>query len=145
MDDNDKRGFIDAKGEWVIPPRFKRADSFATNGLARAEGDNGKQGFIDAKGEWVIPPRFESAKSFDATGLASVRFKENDLYIDSTGRSVVPVAHDLPASAPMKVRAVAADTREVLNARGDVVLIITQVRGVEVSKNLDGEITSPPK
>jgi hypothetical protein len=153
-DDNGKSGFINAKGEWVIPPKFEAMGMFSANGLAMARGDNGKWGFINAKGEWVIPPKFEDAVSFKANGLAWVQFEKDgpvhyiedgpEHYIDSTGRSVVPVAHDLPPPASMKVRAV-ADAREVLNARGDVVLVIVRVCGVEVSKNLDDEITWPKK
>jgi hypothetical protein len=144
-DGNGRYGFINAKGEWIIPPKFKLTFGFAANGLAGAKDDNGKWGYINAKGEWVIPPKFASAYSFDANGLASVQFKEDDptrQYIDSTGRSVVPIA--LPAPASMKMRAV-ADTREVLNTRGDVVLVIAQVCGAEVSKNLNDEITWPKK
>jgi hypothetical protein len=113
QDDNDKWGFINARGEWVIPPKFKGVASFAANGLATAKDNNGKWGFINAKGEWVIPPKFKGVGSFSSGGVAWVRLKEDDSehYIDSTGRSVVPVAHDSPASASMKVRAVADHCR----------------------------------
>jgi hypothetical protein len=105
-DNNGRYGFINARGEWVIPPKFKWVFSFDDNGLAGAQDDNGKMGFINAKGEWGIPPKFGYAGSFEANGLASVQFKKPGprQYIDFTGRSVVPVAHDLPTSASMKVR-----------------------------------------
>ncbi|MDR1648416.1 MAG: WG repeat-containing protein [Zoogloeaceae bacterium] len=91
-------GRIDRKGGWALLPTLTHVSPLAENGLARARDGNSKFGFINAKGEWVIPPRFGYADSFDDNGLASVWFKEDGPkhYIDSTGRSVVPIAHDLP-------------------------------------------------
>jgi hypothetical protein len=49
MDDNEKWGFINARGEWGVPPKFKLVGAFAANGLARAwDSDSGKWGLINA-------------------------------------------------------------------------------------------------
>lgn len=67
----EKYGFINAKGEWVIPPTFEPGDvrGFAENGLAAVKV-NQKWGFINSRGEWVIPPKFSYISSFYANGWA---------------------------------------------------------------------------
>ena len=55
-------GYVDADGEFVIPPRFDRAERFA-EGLALVQvGKN--FGFIDKRGEFVIQPTLPNAFSF---------------------------------------------------------------------------------
>jgi|GEM_PF-2129433 len=49
-------GFINKKGDFVIPPKFALVGDFS-EGLASAV-ENDKAGFIDKQGKWVIPPRF---------------------------------------------------------------------------------------
>ena len=51
---DDKWGFIDKGGEFVIEPRFSEAFSFA-NGRAGVVVGN-KLGYIDEKGSWVWKP-----------------------------------------------------------------------------------------
>ena len=59
---NDKTGFVDAGGQFRIPPRFEEALWFS-DGLAAVKiGD--KWGFIDASGNVVIAPRFDDAFYF---------------------------------------------------------------------------------
>lgn len=70
----DEFGYIDATGEWVIPPKFQKAFPFS-NGLARV-GIGGvcnrfgevigeqRFGFINRKGELVIDAMFSSATDF---------------------------------------------------------------------------------
>jgi hypothetical protein len=65
-----KWGYINTKGEEVIPLRFDYVWPFS-NGLALVFVD-GKGGYINEKGEIVIAPRFGDARSFDANGLAAV-------------------------------------------------------------------------
>jgi hypothetical protein len=85
-------GFINGKGELVIPPAFERAGSFA-GGLARVR-QNGKWGYIDDHGKMVIAAKFDGAQDF-SEGLAVVltrspkRSKKplyRALYIDTTGQ-----------------------------------------------------------
>ena len=65
-------GFIDDKGEYVIPCDFYFVSHFS-DGLARfrPKGKNKKYGFIDTSGNVVIEPVFTSVKSFK-NGLAQV-------------------------------------------------------------------------
>ncbi|MDR3352863.1 MAG: WG repeat-containing protein [Zoogloeaceae bacterium] len=97
---NGKCGYINEKGEEVIPPRFDRADDFAANGLASVK-INGKWGFIDRKGEEVIPPRFDLVESFTANGLAAVEIDDDECrytrkwgYINERGEEVIPLRFD---------------------------------------------------
>jgi hypothetical protein len=48
-----KYGYINGKGEIVIPPRSDEAESFDNNGLARVS-ENGKSGYIDLNGQFVL-------------------------------------------------------------------------------------------
>ena len=56
-------GYVDAKGEVKIAPKFERADSFS-QGLAAARVPDGAEGYIGPDGEWVIAPQFDSAWPF---------------------------------------------------------------------------------
>ncbi|MCL2529364.1 MAG: WG repeat-containing protein [Coriobacteriia bacterium] len=92
-------GYIDESGEWVIEPRFTRAEPFSDNGLAMASEISGRLdfGIINVSGEWVIepgggnnllaPPRFSS-------GLIAMRAYEAPStflwgYVDETGSWVI--------------------------------------------------------
>ena len=89
MKSDGKWGYINARGEWAIPPRFDYADAFAADGLARAESD-GKWGFINARGEWVIPPQFDHVEAFAAGGLAMAVSGGKCGYINIKGEWVIP-------------------------------------------------------
>ena len=84
---NDKYGYIDAKGQVVIPLQFEDAGDFAANGLAYVMRDR-KYGYIDAKGQVVIALQFEYAGSFAANGLARVKQDSKWIYIDARGQVV---------------------------------------------------------
>ena len=50
-------GYLDAKGEVAIAPRFKEA-GFFENGYAPCSDANGLWGVVDVKGVWVVAPRY---------------------------------------------------------------------------------------
>lgn len=60
--DNEKWGFIDKKGNWVIAGLYDKYGHF-NKGWAAVVFE-GKYGFIDKMGQWVIPPTFEYADDF---------------------------------------------------------------------------------
>jgi hypothetical protein len=70
----DKWGYIDKNGEFVISPRFptfpKGYVSSFTDGFAKIEL-SGKVGYIDHSGEFAIAPRFLEGESFH-DGMARV-------------------------------------------------------------------------
>lgn len=89
--ENNKWGFINRKGEQVIPPIFKRPPSLFCDGLALIEL-NGKYGFINTAGSEVIPLKYTYARSF-SEGLAPV-YSSNWGYIDKKGNEVIPLIYE---------------------------------------------------
>jgi hypothetical protein len=116
-------GYINAKGELVIPPTFEDAWDFAANGLARVEME-GKQGYINAKGGFVIEPNFGWAGDFAANGLAVVEMEGKWGYINAKGEEVIPLryssAGDFAANglAPVKMEG----KWGYINAKGEEVI-----------------------
>ncbi|MGB3559117.1 MAG: WG repeat-containing protein [Geitlerinemataceae cyanobacterium] len=90
--DGDKWGYIDDRGNTVIPARFMSAGEFS-EGLApaiEATDNNRKMGYIDRSGNWVISPQFAIAQPF-SENLAAVSW-DGLTYgvIDRTGKTIVP-------------------------------------------------------
>jgi hypothetical protein len=91
-------GFINHKGQWVIPAKYEGCKDFS-EGLAPVQIalGTGKSlwGFINAKGEWVINPQYANAHSF-SDGYARVEDpgEGNAVgkhgFIDKKGTLVVP-------------------------------------------------------
>ncbi|MNJ91958.1 KWG Leptospira [compost metagenome] len=80
-----KIGFVNPKGEMVIPAQFENTGYFS-NGLAWVKTVDRKYGFIDKTGKWVLEPQFEMAKDFDAkSGLARVKKGEKWCYVNAKG------------------------------------------------------------
>ena len=86
-------GYINTKGEIVIPPRFEDVLEFGDNGLAAAM-ENEKWGYINAQGEWVIPPRFEEALNFETHDLALVAENRKWGFINTKGEWAIPPKFD---------------------------------------------------
>ncbi len=98
---DERWGFIDATGKFVIKPQFSHVGRFS-NGLAPAIQPGSKcpgqyrdqYGYIDRTGKFVIKPQFDDAVSF-AEGLAAVKVGEKLQgggqwgYIDTSGEFVI--------------------------------------------------------
>jgi hypothetical protein len=56
---NDKYGFIDKTGKWILPPEFDFVENFA-KGLAVVEKE-GLYGIADNSGEMLLEPEFYTA------------------------------------------------------------------------------------
>lgn len=68
---DEKWGYIDSTGKFVIRPQFDDAYNFSDNGLALVQmGD--KWGYIDKTGSYVIESQFDRAAPFLENGLARV-------------------------------------------------------------------------
>jgi hypothetical protein len=93
---NGKWGYINEKGEEIVPPRFDAAEDFATNGLAWVSVDD-KWGLVNERGEEIVPPRFvnrtssNKGKGFTANGLAKVEANDKYGYINTRGEEVIPL------------------------------------------------------
>lgn len=83
-----KFGFVNTKGELVIPSQFESVGYFS-NGLAWAKTVDKKLGYIDQTGKWIIEPQFEAGKEFDSkSGLARVKQGEKWTYVNKKGEIV---------------------------------------------------------
>ena len=67
-DKNGLWGFIDCKGNLVMPGTFTWAKDFRGDyALARQDG-SGRYGIINAQGEWILPPVYEDIMSVSDSG-----------------------------------------------------------------------------
>ncbi len=84
-------GFIDKRGQVVIPPKFADAKDFHEGLAAVQDESNGGWGYIDKSGQAVIPPQFMDAGLF-SEGLAAVRTATDGKwgYIDKSGQAIIP-------------------------------------------------------
>ncbi len=60
---NDKWGYVDKEGKYIINPQFSYADYFI-NGIALVKSNDNKYGFINEKGEYLINPQYKNAMPF---------------------------------------------------------------------------------
>jgi tetratricopeptide (TPR) repeat protein len=72
-----KFGFINAAGEFIIPPRFEAAGSFSEGVAPALDSVSHKWGYINTSGQFVIAPRFLGAYRFSA-GLAIVAISPDE-------------------------------------------------------------------
>jgi len=77
---NGEFGFINLKGEVVIPAQYKSLEPFS-EGLALFSRDGEKYGYINPQGEVVIPAKYVEANSF-SEGLALVATRETVVSYD---------------------------------------------------------------
>ena len=118
---DDKWGFIDVNGTFVIPPKFINVfkDTKFNEGLVPIEtqttysyecgsnpvrtqiGYRDKYGFMDRTGKFEIEPKFDGAEPF-SEGLAAVRIYDGSIvkwgYVDRTGSFVIPPKFVEPTS-----------------------------------------------
>ena len=96
-----KYGYIDKKGNWLIPPKFEyeieemgdiaHSPNFH-EGFAVAY-KNGKYGYIDKNGNEVIPCAYDYAYPF-SDGMAVVMKNGKYGYVDKNEKEVIPCYYD---------------------------------------------------
>lgn len=84
-------GYIDLRGNLVIPYRYWRAKEFS-EGLAPVAKSDGLWQYIDKKGQTVIPPAYSSAGIF-SEGLAGVCTRKPSRcgFIGKDGKPAIPL------------------------------------------------------
>ncbi|MGB3545440.1 MAG: WG repeat-containing protein, partial [Saprospiraceae bacterium] len=87
-DDNDKLGFINRNGDYVIAANWEEAGDFF-GGLAKV-GRDGLYGLLDTTGKLVVPPVYEKLSATDRPGLFTVQANGRTGTIDGTGRVLLP-------------------------------------------------------
>ena len=105
---DNKWGYIDKSGEWIIKPSYESIDVF-TEGLAEAQL-NGKWGFIDKSGKWIIEPSYESVESF-TEGLAAVELNGKWGFIDKSGKWIIEPSYESVESFTEGLAAVKANEK----------------------------------
>jgi hypothetical protein len=81
-----KYGFLNTKGEIIIPSRFDFGQYF-TEGLSAVQINN-KWGYINKVGKIVIPLKFDYALPF-RNGFAKIKMKDKFYIIDKKGKIVL--------------------------------------------------------
>ncbi|OXM85557.1 WG repeat-containing protein [Paenibacillus rigui] len=81
-----KWGFINSRGQMVLPPQYEYAYGFQDNGMAVVQV-HGRYGLIDAKGNFVVQPIYDSISSF-SEGRAVVIDSQGFKLMDESGRIV---------------------------------------------------------
>ena len=83
-------GFIDIKGDEIIPLQFAEVGEFSEGLAAAQDVESGKWGYIDRTGTFIISPQFRTA-GFFSEGLAGVRMEDSDgWYINRSGELIIP-------------------------------------------------------
>ena len=92
---NDKWGFINRQGNWVIQPMFQSlGSSFDEKGFARAQL-NDKWGLINRQGNWVVQPMFDSIEKFDEQGLCEATIGDKYGFINRSGHWIIQPIFDI--------------------------------------------------
>ncbi|HBG53934.1 MAG TPA: hypothetical protein DDW70_06970, partial [Rikenellaceae bacterium] len=79
-------GFIDKKGNTLVPFLYQDGHREFSNGLAGMKF-NGLWGFINKQGEMIIPFLYDSVSVF-SLGMAHVDYKGQIITIDNHGRTI---------------------------------------------------------
>ena len=90
---SDGWGYINKKGDVVIPGQFGEAYPFSDNGLALVKLD-GYYGFINTKGKYVVNPIYSNALSFNDSHLTAVKRNGKYGYINEQGETIIPLQFD---------------------------------------------------
>lgn len=121
-----KWGYINDKGNFVLPPKYEMARDFQENGLAIIQLNN-LTGIIDNNGYFIVKPKYETISPFSegrATAIDDKGFK----VLDESGKEITSKAYSFIGDYK-EGRAVAANTNEngeylygYLNRRGNEVI-----------------------
>ena len=106
-----KDGYINLKGEEVIPCKYQSVRSFS-EGMAAVQKDR-KWGFINTNGEEVVPCIYDYSYSFSG-GMAAVEKKGKWGIINTNGEEVVPCIYDYSYSLSGGMAAVSKNGKLVL-------------------------------
>jgi hypothetical protein len=86
---NDRWGFINRRGENVIPYQWDETLGFDGSGRACVAVD-GKWGVIDREGRLIVPLYFKSLSGFDAKNMCAARLASGWGFIDANGKIEIP-------------------------------------------------------
>jgi len=118
----EKWGFINMKGEIVIPVKYHDVRFPFSEGLAAFEDPNLKDGYINHAGEVVIEPCYVLALEF-SEGRAAVKKKEGWGFINKHGDVVIPLQYDSARSFSEDLAAIKKNEKwGAINKQGEVMI-----------------------
>ncbi|MDR1677191.1 MAG: WG repeat-containing protein [Deltaproteobacteria bacterium] len=133
-------GFINALGQWVIEPTFKRTHGFADDNLAPVMGLDSKWGYIDNKGSYVIEPSYLKARHFAPNDLALVQV-ESGLYgyLDRNGHLAIAAkykeARSFGATGLAAAKPAESELFGLIDQNGDMIVEPSYSQAAEPSTN----------
>lgn len=86
-----KWGFINNKGDFILPPIYDGAQNFQENGLAVVELMN-ESGLINGKGYFIVKPKYDTINPF-FEGRATVITSKGFKVIDESGKETTESAY----------------------------------------------------
>jgi hypothetical protein len=93
------KGYINRKGEMIIPEQFDNTDFFTSKGYAvvgKGRGFQGKYGVIDRKGQYVIEPAYNYMKADGDEFYVALSGDGENIkfgYVNIRGEETVPVQY----------------------------------------------------
>jgi len=121
-----KWGYINEKGDFVLPPKYEMAREFQENGLAIVQVNN-LTGIINSDGYFIVKPKYDTISPF-SEGRATVIDGEGFKVIDESGKEISPKGYSFIGDY-QGGRVVVANTNEqgeylygYLNRRGKEVI-----------------------
>ncbi|MFJ5758613.1 WG repeat-containing protein [Neobacillus sp. NPDC093182] len=121
-----KWGYINAKGDFILPPKYEMAHDFQENGLAIVQLNN-LTGIIGNDGYFIVKPKYETISPF-SEGRATAIDDEGFKVLDESGKEITSKAYSFIGDY-QEGRAAAANTNEhgeylygYLNRRGNEVI-----------------------
>jgi hypothetical protein len=153
---DDKFGFVDAAGTFIIAPTFDEVLPFSEGLAAVRSGD--KWGFIDASGRLVIPPQFKTAYYFKQ-GAAVAELDTGYVLIDTSGKALAEGFQLVDSITDGRVPVSRGEKSGFLDVKGKVVIPFVYDGETEFSDGLaavrrgakwgyvdrDGQIVIPPQ
>ena len=150
--ENGKEGFINSKGKVAIPPMFEWASSFERNGLAHVK-KNGREFYINAEGKEVVFKNFEGDPSrifkFDGdpsrifSSLRAYKINGKWGFINDKYEIVIEPRFERESyfrhNGLAEVKENGKEGRYI-NVKGELIMSIEKVNGLQVLKNARGEI-----
>jgi hypothetical protein len=112
-------GFVDASGQFRIPPTFDDVLPFSEGFAAVRSGE--KWGFLNTSGHIVIHPQFEAAYYF-REGVAVTESDSGDVLIDTSGKVLAQGFRAVDLIADGRVPASRGDKAGYLDLRGQVAI-----------------------
>ena len=90
-DEHEKQGYVNHKGEFIIPCRYDVVNGFNEGLMVVATGN--KFGYVDTTGQWTIDTIYDDALAF-GNGMARVKKGGKWMFIDKEGNEVGGLDYD---------------------------------------------------